>query len=73
MASTTSTRLWRACKAGGRPWPVLDDDPVIDTMLMEAVGIKVAQEDEEMRQTMEKNEEKKRWKEDKSELMQFAG
>lgn len=47
MASGSSTRLWRVHKEAGRPWPVIvDDDPVLDYMVMEAVAIKIRKEDE---------------------------
>lgn len=38
--------MWRVCRAAGRPWPVLSDDPVVDYMVMEAVYIKANQEEE---------------------------
>jgi hypothetical protein len=38
----------------------LDPDPVIDFQIMEAVGIKVAKEDEAIRKEQEKKDWKKR-------------
>lgn len=64
MDSTLAVRLWTTCKEAGRPWPTLDDDPVIDFMVMEAVGIKVAHEAEKRR----KEAEVKEWRSDTSEL-----
>lgn len=73
MASTTSTRMWRTLRSAGRPWPVLSDDPVVDYQIMEAVALKVAQEDEKLREEAEKAAEKKKWKEDKSDLLNATG
>ncbi len=64
MASTTSTRVWRASKAAGRPFPRISDDDVIDFMVMEAVGLKVAQEDADARERAEADSRKKSWKGD---------
>lgn len=67
MVSSTSTRLWRACNAAGRPWPVLDEDDVIDYMVMEAVAAKVAKADEEQRKVSERT----KWKKNTGNLEQF--
>jgi hypothetical protein len=56
--------MWRTCKEAGRPWPVLDDDPLIDYMIMEAVAVKAAKEEAKA----QKEEEQKAWKKDKSGL-----
>lgn len=45
MASESSSRLWRANRAAGRPWPQISDDDVLDFMVMEAVHVKVKAED----------------------------
>lgn len=38
--------MWRVYKAAGRPWPeIVPDDPVLDYYVMEAVYLKVQQED----------------------------
>lgn len=58
MASTASTRLWRICKAAGRPFPQISDDDVTDFMVTEAVTLKVHEEDEKAR----KEQERKEWK-----------
>ncbi len=60
MAGTIGTRLWRVHKAAGRSWPVLDDDDVIDFMIMEAVALKSAKEDNEQ----EQQAERKNWRKD---------
>ena len=59
MASDTSTRMWRAHKAAGRPWPVISQDPVTDYMVMEAVALKVRKEDDEARKKQERDSFKK--------------
>ena len=53
MKGTTGTRLWRVHKDAGRPWPVIDDDDVIDYMVMEAISLKVRKEDEAARKKAE--------------------
>lgn len=67
MASTTSTRLWQVHKAAGRPWPVLDEDPVIDFKIMEAIAVKINVEEEKAH----KKAERDNWKKDLAELEQF--
>lgn len=67
MASDTSTRMWRTYKAAGRPWPVISPDPVIDYMIMEAVAVKVRKEDEKI----QKEQERKQFKKDRSGLDAF--
>lgn len=62
--SGAATRLWRICKEAGRPWPVLDDDDVIDYMIMEAVAIKTSKEDQKAQKKAEFDE----WKKDKQGL-----
>lgn len=72
MGSTTATRLWRVCKEAGRPFPQLDDDPVIDFQITEAVALKVMKEEEKAR----KAAEKKQWRQDSeglSRLKELAG
>jgi len=51
--------MWRVASAAGRPFPVLDDDPVIDYMIIEAVSLKVAKEDEEAQKAHERREWRK--------------
>ena len=46
MKGNTGSRLYRIHKESGRPWPVLDDDPVVDYMVMEAITLKVQQEED---------------------------
>lgn len=58
MASTTSTRMWRAYKAAGRPWPNLDGDEVVDYLILEALAVKAGKEDKEAL----KNAEIEKWK-----------
>lgn len=67
MASTTSMRLWQVHKAAKRPWPVLDEDPVIDFKIMEAVALKAAEADEKA----QKKAERDNWKKDLNELEQY--
>lgn len=64
VASTTATRLWKVCKEAGRPFPVLDDDPVIDFQITEAVAIKVISDEDKAR----KQAEKRQWRRDKGGL-----
>lgn len=70
MASPTSTRMWRAYQAAGRPWPKLDDDEVIDYMILEAVAVKAKQEEREA----EKQAEIQRWQRERGqELLEQYG
>lgn len=62
MDSTSSTRLWRTCKASGRPFPTVSDDDVLDFMVMEAVTLKVQAEDAAAAKKAEQEREKKEWK-----------
>lgn len=64
VASTLSTRMWRVHKAAGKPWPVMDDDPVIDYQIMEAVATKIANEDAKEMKRLKVEE----WKKDKGDL-----
>lgn len=59
--------MWRVHKLAKRPWPQLDPDPVIDFQIMEAIAIKVAEEDEKLR----KEQEKKEWRKDRSSLKEY--
>jgi hypothetical protein len=59
--------MWRICKAAGRPFPKISDDDVIDYMVMEAVTIKVRQEDAEQ----EEQQKKKEWQRDHKSLDQY--
>jgi len=56
--------MWRVCREAGRPWPILDDDPVVDYMVMEAVALRVQREDDARakatRRRHEMEEERKR-------------
>jgi hypothetical protein len=63
--------MWRTCKEGGRPWPVISDDPVIDYMVMEAVAVKVSREDKEAMKKAEDAAKRKKFKEDREGLMQY--
>ena len=64
MASESSTRLWRACKAAGRPWPVLcPEDDVVDFMVMEAVYLKVLN----LEQADQEKQHIKNWKKQQQE------
>lgn len=72
MQSSLASRLWRTSKAAGRPFPVLDEDDVIDQMIVEAVALKVSREDKKL----EEKEKTKKWKSDKDgldRLRQIAG
>jgi hypothetical protein len=53
-------RIWTTCKEAGRPFPVLDEDDVIDFQIAEAVVVKVAKEREEQ----QKKQERKEWRKD---------
>lgn len=64
MASTASTRFWRVHKAANRPIPRLSDDDVIDFMVLEAIALKVAKEEDDAR----KKAEKENWKKDRGAL-----
>ena len=64
VASPSSIRLWRVCKAAGRPWPVLDPDDVIDFMVMEAVEVNVLKDDQKRAKKQEREEWKRRAKEE---------
>lgn len=59
--------MWRTHKAAGRPWPVISQDPVIDYMIMEAVALKVREEDRKA----EEKRERAAFKKDKSKLNKF--
>ena len=56
-----SSRMWRIHKAAGRTWPSVSDDDVVDYLVMEAVALKVAKEDEEQ-QKLNKHKEFKKGK-----------
>lgn len=56
--------MWRILEKAKRPWPVLDDDDVIDYMILEAITYKVAKEEEKEAE----DRKKKEWKSDFSEL-----
>lgn len=70
MGSDLATRMWRICTAAKRPWPVLDEDDVIDYMVMEAVGVKAMVEDERNRKEAQKKKEVDQWKHEKSEALE---
>jgi hypothetical protein len=53
--------MWRVYNAAKRPWPVLHPDPVIDYLIMEAVAVKVAKEDEEAQKQAERDSKKQQW------------
>jgi hypothetical protein len=59
VGSSLASRLWRTSKESGRSFPRLTDDDVVDFIVTEAVGLKVAKEDAEFR----KKQEKKDWQE----------
>jgi hypothetical protein len=48
--------------AANRPWPTLAADPVTDYLIMEAVAVKAAQEDEEARKKAEREHEVEEWR-----------
>jgi hypothetical protein len=50
--------MWRVHRDAGRPWPTISDDPVIDYMVMEAVALRVREED----RAAEKKRERDEWK-----------
>jgi hypothetical protein len=57
--------MWRVCKEAGRPWPVIvPEDDVLDYMVMEAVAIKVRQEEKKAAKEAEKAEWKKKTQEE---------
>lgn len=68
MGSTASTRLWRVCKAAGRPWPQISEDPVIDYMIMEAVALRVQMEDSDALE----EQKRKDWMKDRSHLKEVV-
>lgn len=67
MASNTSTRMWRAHKESGRPWPIMDEDEVVDYLILEAVASKAAQEEIEHHEAVKKDN----WKKDTTNLDQY--
>jgi hypothetical protein len=70
VGSSLASRLWRTSKEGGRPFPRLTEDDVVDFIIMEAVGLKVAHEDQEYR----KEQEKKDWQErERKRLLEAQG
>ena len=56
--------MWRVHKEAGRPWPVLSEDPVVDYMVMEAVAIRVREED----RAAEKQRQIEEWKKNRDHL-----
>lgn len=61
--------MWRVCREAGRAWPRLSDDDVIDYMVMEAVYLKVKQEEREA----EKEQQRAQWKKSSiEELKQYT-
>ena len=61
-------RMWRVCSKAGRPWPRVSDDDVIDYLVMEAVAIRVLEEDRKA----EKAAERESWKADREKLKAYA-
>jgi len=61
--------MWMTMKEAGRPWPVICEDDVVDYQIMEAVFIKV--KNEELKAA--KKAEREAWKEDLDELREYAG
>jgi phage/plasmid-associated DNA primase len=59
--------MWRICKSAGRPWPTLCEDDVVDYLVMEAVALKVQEQDAEQ----QKKAERERWKKETEHLKQF--
>lgn len=57
-------RMWRAHRSAKRPWPVMDDDDVIDYYIMEALAARDADEEQKERD----KEALRQWKADKKEL-----
>lgn len=57
--------MWRVCREAGRPWPVLSEDSVIDYMVMEAVYLKVQEEE----RAAQKEQERREWKKTEMENM----
>lgn len=53
------------CRAAGRPFPTLSDDPVIDYLVMEAVALKVTKEDAEAEKEAEKRSKHEQFKKGK--------
>lgn len=61
--------MWRVCREAGRPWPILSDDPVIDYMVMEAVCLKVREQE----RAEAKAQERANWQaEEKERLKQMV-
>ena len=56
--------MWRAFRDAGRPWPTLSDDDVVDYMVMEAVALRVREEDRQA----EKDRTTGQWKQDTEHL-----
>lgn len=65
MDSTLATRLWRICKESNRPFPKVSDDDVTDYMVMEAVAIKAAHEDEKAQKEAEEKRKRDEFKKGK--------
>lgn len=59
--------MWLAHEAANRPWPVLDEDPVIDFKIMEAVAVRV----QRTKQKAREEAEKRQWRKDTSDLEDF--
>lgn len=57
-------RLWRTSKEAGRPFPVLDEDDVIDFMIVEAISARVNKEELDL----QKKKKVADWKHDKEGL-----
>lgn len=55
-----ATRMWRVHKQAGRSFPAVSDDEVVDYLVMEAVGMKIAGEDNKAREDAQRAEWKKR-------------
>lgn len=69
MGSTTSTRIWRTCKAANRPFPQLVEDDVLDYLITEAVALKVAREDRDAHEEARAAEEMKQRKKEAIETL----
>lgn len=72
VASKSAERLWHIHKQAGRPWPTLSEDDVTDYMVMEAVAIKAAKQ-EEKAQRQAKAQDFKQDKEGLDRLRSIAG
>lgn len=55
--------MWRALQNSGRPWPVLDEDEVVDYLILEAVAARAAKDEADSYENAKKEQAANAWRE----------